>query len=71
MTFSDNTIPAKGPEKFFKNIAKTSAKATKKLATNVMKGPARSLEIGAKFGTAVVSNNQKATLSTFTEVINF
>ena len=71
MTFSDNTIAAEGPDNFFRNIAKTSAQATKKLTTNVMKGPARSSEIGAKIGTAVVSINQKATLSTITEVINF
>ena len=48
-----------------------SAKAGKKLATNLLKNPARALEIGANIGTAAISRNPKAIASTLPEVINF
>ena len=71
MIVSDNTIQAEGLGSFFKNLGKISAKASKKLATNVLKNPARAPEIGANVGTAMVSRNPKAALSTLPEVINF
>ena len=71
MTVSDNTIKAEGLSSFFKNLGKISAKAGKKLASNVLKNPGRVLEIGANVGSAFVSKNPKAALSTLPEVINF
>ena len=71
MIVSDNTIQAEGLGSFFKNLGKISAKASKKLATNVLKNPARALEIGANVGKAMVSRNPKAALSILPEVINF
>ena len=71
MTVSDNTIKAEGLSSFFKNLGKISAEAGKKLATNVLKIPARALEIGANVATAAASKNPKAALSTLPEVINF
>ena len=40
MTVSDDTIKAEGLSSFFKILGKISAKAGKKLATNVLKNPA-------------------------------
>ena len=71
MIVSDNTIQAEGLGSFFKNLGKISSKAGKKLATNVLKNPARALEIGANVGTAMVSRNPKAALSTLPELITF
>ena len=71
MTVSDSTIKAEGLSSFFKNLGKISAKAGKKLATNVLKNPARALEIGANLATAAASRNPKAALSTLPEVIKF
>ena len=71
MTVSDNTIKAEGLSSFFKNLGKISAKAGKKLATNVLKNPGRALEIGANVATAAASRNPKAALSTLPEVIIF
>ena len=71
MTVSDNTIKAAGLYSFFKNMGKISARAGKKLATSVLKNPARALEIGANVATAAASRNPKAALSTPREVINF
>ena len=71
MTVSDSTIKAEGLSSFFKNLGKISAKAGKKLATNVLKNPARALEIGANVATAAVTRNPKNVLSTLPEVIKF
>ena len=71
MLVSDNTIKAEGLGKFFKNLGIASAKAGKKLATNVLKNPGRALEIGANLATAVATKSPKAALSTLPEVINF
>ena len=71
MIVSDNTIQAEELGSFFKNLGKISAKASKKLATNVLKNTGRALEIGANVATAAASRNPKAALSTLTEVINF
>ena len=71
MTVSDDTIKAEGLSSFFKNSGKISAKAGKKIATNVLKNPARALEIGANVATAAASRNPKAALSTLPEVIKF
>ena len=68
---SDNTIQAEGLGDFFKNLGKLSAKAVKKLATNVLKNPGRALEIGANVASAAASRNPKNLLSTLPEVINF
>ena len=69
MTVCDNTIKAEGLNSFFENLGKISAKAGKKLATNVLKNPAPALEIGANVATAAASRKPTAALST--EVINF
>ena len=71
MTVSDITIKAEGLGTFFKNLGKLSAKAGKKLATNVLKNPGRAPEIGANVATAAASRSPKAALSTLPEVINF
>ena len=52
-------------------MGKISAKAGEKLATNVLKNPARALEIGANVATAAARRNPKAALSTLPEVIKF
>ena len=71
MIVTDNTTKAEGLSSFFKNLGKLSAKAGKKLATNVLKNPGRALEIGANVATAAASRNPKNLLSTLPEVINF
>ena len=71
LTVSDNTIKAEGLGSFFKNLGKISAKAGKKLATNVLKNPGRALEITSNIATATATKNPKAALSTLPEVINF
>ena len=71
MIVSDNTIKAEGLGDFFKNLGKLSARAGKKLATNVLKNPGRALEISANVATAAATRNPKAALSALPEVINF
>ena len=71
MTVSDNTIKAEGLGSFFKNLGKISAKAAKKLATNVLKNPGRALEITSNIATAAATKSPKAALSTLPEIINF
>ena len=71
ITVSDNTVKAEGLSNFFKSLGKISAKTGKKLANNLLKNPARALEIGANVATAAASRNPKAALSTAPEVINF
>ena len=56
MTVSDDIKTAEGLGKFFRNFAKTSTKAAKKLANNVI-NPSRDLETGAKVGKAAASEN--------------
>ena len=71
MTVSDNTIKAEGLASFFKKLGKISSKAGKKLAKNVLKNPARALDLTAKVATAAATKSPKAALSTLPEVINF
>ena len=71
MIVSDNTIQAEGLGDFFKNLGKTSTKAGKKLAKNVMSNPGRALDLTAKIATAAATKSPKAALSTLPEVINF
>ena len=71
MIVTDNTIKAEGLSSFFKNLGKLSAKAGKKLATNVLKNPGGALEIRANVATAAARRNPKNVLSTLPEVINF
>ena len=70
MIFTDNTIKAEGLSSFFKNLGKVSAKAGKKLATNVLKNPGRAFEITSNIATADATKSPKAALSTLPEVIN-
>ena len=70
MIVSDNTIQAEGLGSFF-NLGKISAKAGRKLATNVLKIPGRALEITSNIATAAATKSPKAALSTLPEVINF
>ena len=71
MTVSDKTIQAEGLGSFFIILGKISPEASKNLATNALKNPARFLEIGANVATAAASRNPKAALPTLPEVINF
>ena len=48
-----------------------SAKAGKKLATNVIKNPGRTLEITSNITTAAATRGPKAALSSLPGVINF
>ena len=71
MIVSDNTIQAEGLGGFFKNLGRISAKAGKKLATNVSKNAGGALEITSNIATAAATKNPKAALSSLPEVINF
>ena len=71
MIVSDNTIQAEGLGSFFKNLGRISAKAGKKLATNVLKNPGRALENTSNIATAAATKSPKAALSSLPEVINF
>ena len=71
MTVSDNTIQAEGLGNFFKKLGKISAIAGKKLATNVLKNPGRSLEITSTVATATVTKSPKAALSSLPELTQF
>ena len=71
MTVSDNTIKAEGLGSFLKNLGKISAKAGKKLASNVLKNPGRALEITSNIATAAATKSPKAALSSLPEAINF
>ena len=71
MIVSDTTIKAEALSSFFKNLGKISAKAGKKIYTNVLENPGRALEIGANVATAAASRSPKAALSSLPEVINF
>ena len=53
------------------DLDEVSAEAGKKMATNVMINPGRTSNIAAKTGSAVVSREQNAVLSTLPEVMNF
>ena len=71
MLVSDNIIQSQGLGKFFEILGKASAKAGKKLATNVLKNPGRALEITSNIATAAATRNPKAIASTLPDVINF
>ena len=71
MIAGDNTIQAEGFGDFFRNRGKEGLIASKKMATNVLKNPARALEIGANVDTAFASSSSEETLSSLPEVINF
>ena len=62
MIVSDNTIQAEGLGSFFKNLGRISAKAGKKLATNILKNPGRALEITSNIATAAATKSPKAAL---------
>ena len=55
---------------FAKNCEILSAKAGKKVATNVIKKPSRALDVTANPATAAASRNPKNVLSTIPEIIN-
>ena len=59
VTVSDNTIQAEGLSCFFKNLGRISAKAGKKLLTNVLKNPGRALEITSNIATAATTKKLK------------
>ena len=71
MIVSDNTIQAEGLGSFFKNLGRISAKAGKKVATNVLKNTGRALEFISSLATAAATKNPKAALSSLPEVMNF
>ena len=71
MTGNDNTIQAEGLGSFFKNLGRISAKAGKKLATNLFKNPGRALEITSNIASAAATESPKAALSSLPEMINF
>ena len=68
---SDNTIAAEVLGKFFQNSGGCSAKLGNKLSTNVLNNPARSLQIGAKTGSAAESKKFQAVFFSVPDVIIF
>ena len=68
MIVSDNTIQAEGLGSFFKNLGRISAKAGKKITSNVLKNPGRALEITSNIATAAATKNPKAAFSSLPEV---
>ena len=70
-TVSNNTIQAEGLSSFFRNLGRMSAKAGKKLATNVLKSPGRALEVTSNIATAAASKSPKTALAALPEAINF
>ena len=71
MILSANTIQAERLGSVLKNLRKTSAKAGKKLATNVLKNPGRALKLTSKIATAAATKSPNAVLSTLLELNNF
>ena len=67
---SANTIEAEGVGSFFKNLGRISVKTGKKLATNVIKNPGRSLGNTSKNATAAAIKSPKAG-SSLSEVVIF
>ena len=63
MIVSDNTIQAEGLGDFFKKLARISAKAGKKLATNVLKKPGSALEFTSNLATPAAIESPKSALS--------
>ena len=70
MIVSNNTIQVEGLSSFFKNLGRIHAKAGKKLATNILKNPGRTLEISSNIATAPATKSPKAALSSLPEMIN-
>ena len=71
MIVSDNTIQTEGLGSFFKNLGRSSAKAGKKISTNLLKNTGRAMEITSNIATAAASRHPKNVLSTLPEAINF
>ena len=68
---SENTIQAEGLGSFFKNLARISAKAGNKLATNVSKYPGREVEIYSNIATSAANRKSKNALTLLPELIKF
>ena len=66
----DETIKPERLGHHFKNRGKEFAEAGKKLSTNLMKNPKKTLEKGGKTGNAAVSRIPKAALATISDVSN-
>ena len=71
MTVSDNTIEADGLSDFFKNLGKKGLNVSKRMTKNVLKNPARALDITANIATAAASKNPKNVMSTLPDLIIF
>ena len=70
-TVYDSTIQVERLSSFFKMLGRISAKAGKKLATDVLKNPCKALEITTNIATAAATKIPKAALSTLPEVFKF
>ena len=55
----DNTMKVEGSGNFFKNLGSISAKTGKKIVTNVLRNPARALEITSNIATAAATKTPK------------
>ena len=71
MTVPDNTIKAEKLGSFLKNLGRVSAKAGRKLTTNVLRNPGGALETTSNLATASATKNQKAALPSVLELISF
>ena len=63
MSGSNNTIQAEGLGSLFKTLARISAKAGKKLATNLLRNPDRALKITSNIAIAAATKSRRAALS--------
>ena len=67
-TVKDIRTEAEGSSRNFKKLEKTFAKASEKLATNVVENAERALENRRKFGSAGLSKNSHAAPSVISNV---
>ena len=70
MFVSADRIQAEGLGSFCKNLGRPFAKVGKIFVAEVMKSPGSAQEFGALIGTAAVSKNPKASITTIPEVIS-
>ena len=71
MTVSDKTKQAEVLGSFFKKLGRSSDKAGKTLANNVLKNTERALGKTSNIATAATTKSPKAALSPLLEVISF
>ena len=71
MFANDNSIQTGRQDKIFKNVGRSSAKASANSATNVFNNPESALEVGTAIVGAAPSKNLEAVLATTPDAISF